>query len=85
MKRRSFFAWLFAAAFGWSLRSRETLPLYIDPYLTDNHAWYLKDPRVEVEILEWWWRDKDGVIYHNRRPTAHKQMPYTIFGGMEEL
>ncbi|KKL44485.1 hypothetical protein LCGC14_2365210 [marine sediment metagenome] len=76
MRRRSFFAWLLAAVFGWNVQSKKELPFYTDPYLTDNHAWYLKD---HVEVWNWWWRDKDGRIYCNAQPTPHKQMPLVIF------
>ena len=74
MKRRSFFAWLLAAVFGWSTWSKE-LPTYTNPYLTDSHAWYLKD---HVEVWDWWWRDRDGRIYCNAQPTSLKQMPFAI-------
>ena len=79
MKRRSFFAWLLAAVFGWNARSKEALPL-INPYLTDDHAWYLKD--TPIETIEWWWRGKDGRIWCDGKLMPHNQMPFTV---MEEL
>ena len=45
MGRRSFFAWILTAVFGWNFQSEKTLPLYIDPFLTDNEAWYLQDTK----------------------------------------